>query len=139
MNGYMHQDNIVKRKFNMNEYINHNELYEQYKKQKQCIHCGAPFELILPKNNKINCNVTVDRKDNTIAHIKNNCVLSCVECNRMKNNNKKFQVLYYMGIIKKYYYDPKLGFTSPEKLYKRSDGYNIPLLTVKNWIKKQSV
>ena len=35
----------------------------------------------------------------------------------------------------------KLGFTSAEKLYKRlkSDGYNIPLVTAKNWIKKQSV
>ena len=44
-------------------------------------------------------------------------------------------------ILSKYYYDPKLGFTSAEKLYKRlkSDGYNIPLVTVKNWIKKQSV
>ena len=36
----------------MNEYINHNELYEQYKKQKQCIHYNVPFELILTKNNK---------------------------------------------------------------------------------------
>ena len=46
-----------------------------------------------------------------------------------------------MDIIEKYCYDPKLGFTSAEKLYKRlkSDGYNIPLLTVKNWIRKQSV
>ena len=45
------------------------------------------------------------------------------------------------GILSKYYYDPKLGFTSAEKPYKRpkSDGYNVPLLTVKNWIKKQSV
>ena len=45
------------------------------------------------------------------------------------------------SILSKYYYDPKLGFTSSEKLYKRlkSDGYNIPLVTVKNWIKKQSV
>ena len=76
INDYIHQDKIAKRKFNMNEYINHNELYEQYKKQKQCIHCGVPFELILTKKNS---NVTVDRKDNT-----NNCVLSCVECNRMK-------------------------------------------------------
>ena len=30
-----------------------------------------------------------------------------------------------MDVIEKYYYDPKLGFTSAEKLYKRlkSDGY----------------
>ena len=46
-----------------------------------------------------------------------------------------------MDVIEKCQYDPKLGFTSAEKLYKRlkGDGYNIPLLTVKNWIKKQSV
>ena len=44
-------------------------------------------------------------------------------------------------ILSKYYYDPKRGLTSAEKLYKRlkGDGYNIPLLTVKKWIKKQSV
>ena len=80
----MHQDKIAKRKFNIDEHINYNELYEQYKKQKQCIHCNVPFELILTKNNKINSNVTADRKDNTIAHIKNNCVFSCAECHRMK-------------------------------------------------------
>ena len=46
-----------------------------------------------------------------------------------------------MDIIEKYYYDPKLGFTSAEKPYKRlkSDDYSILLLAVKNWIKKQSV
>ena len=46
-----------------------------------------------------------------------------------------------MDIIEKYDYDPILGFTSAEKLYKRlkSGGYSIPLLTVKNWIRKQSV
>ena len=44
------------------------------------------------------------------------------------------------SILSKYYYVPKLGFTSAGKLYKRlkSDCSNIPLLTVKNWI-KQSV
>ena len=40
---------LQKRNFNLNEYINHNELYEQYKTQKQCIHCGVPFELVLTK------------------------------------------------------------------------------------------
>ena len=43
------------------------------------------------------------------------------------------------SILSKYYYVPKLGFTSAEKLYKRlkSDGCNTPLLTVKNWIKNK--
>ena len=49
--------------------------------------------------------------------------------------------LYYMDTIKKYYYDPKPGFSSAERLYKRlqKDGYNISLTTVKDWIKKQNV
>ena len=44
-----------------------------------------------------------------------------------------------MDIIEKYYYEPKIGFTSAEKLYKRlkSDGHNLPLWTVKNWIKNK--
>ena len=45
------------------------------------------------------------------------------------------------SILSKYYYVPKLGFTSAGKFQKRlkGDGYNIPLLTVKKWIKTQSV
>ena len=43
-----------------------------------------------------------------------------------------------MDVIKKYYFHPKLGFSSAERLYKRlqKDGYNISLTTVKDWINK---
>ena len=43
------------------------------------------------------------------------------------------------SILSKYYYVPKLGFTSAGQLCKRlkGDGYNIPLLTVKIGLKRK--
>ena len=81
INGYKHQDKIANRSYDENEYITYDELFEQYKNQKQCVYCHVPFELELTKDNKIHSNITVDRKDATIAHLKRNCVLSCISCN----------------------------------------------------------
>lgn len=44
-------------------------------------------------------------------------------------------------LIASYYYDPKRGFQSAEKLYKRlkDDKYKYSLSAIKDWINKQSV
>ena len=79
--GYKHQDRIAKRNYNEKEYITYKELWVQYKSQKCCTYCHVPFELKLTKENKIHSNITVDRKNATLAHLTNNCVLSCITCN----------------------------------------------------------
>ena len=32
---------------------------------------------------------TIERKDNSIGHIKSNCVIACMKCNKMKLSNKE--------------------------------------------------
>ena len=44
-------------------------------------------------------------------------------------------------VLSNYFYDPKKGFQSAEKLYKKlkDDKYKYSLSAIKDWIKKQSV
>ena len=85
VNGYKHQDRIAKRTYNETEYITYKELWKQYKTQKCCTYCNSvvhvPFEMKLTKDNNVHSNITVDRKNATLAHLTNNCVLSCISCN----------------------------------------------------------
>jgi hypothetical protein len=46
----------------------------------QCCICNVPFEISLDNGN-VKCNVTVDRIDNKLPHLKTNCKLSCIKCN----------------------------------------------------------
>ena len=48
-----------------------------------CYHCN--INLLLINGNRENNQISVDRVDNSIGHIKGNVVLSCVYCNTKKN------------------------------------------------------
>ena len=82
--GYKQQDRIAKRTYDENEYVTHNELWDQFKEQKVCTYCKEPLYIYLNKQNNINSNITLDRKDNTLFHSKQNCVLCCKSCNITK-------------------------------------------------------
>ena len=82
--GYKHQDRIAKRTHDENEYVTHNEVWDQFKEQKVCTYCKEPLYIYLNKQNNINSNITLDRKDNTLFHSKQNCVLCCKSCNITK-------------------------------------------------------
>ena len=49
----------------------------------ECTYCKEAF---CKNDNGLGWNITADRIDNNIAHIKSNCVLSCVDCNRRRSN-----------------------------------------------------
>ena len=57
-----------------------NGLFEDYKK---CYHCNINFTY----KNKCKSFVTIERLNNSIGHIKSNCVLACYECNCKKITN----------------------------------------------------
>tara|TARA_R110000772_G_C13144373_1_gene424330 strand:+ start:121 stop:756 length:636 start_codon:yes stop_codon:yes gene_type:complete len=57
-----------------------NGLFEDYKK---CYHCNIEFTY----KNRCKSFVTIERLNNSIGHIKSNCVLACFECNCKKITN----------------------------------------------------
>ena len=62
-------------------YVNVNWINEMHMKQEgQCLNCKAPFEMVL-EDGYVRSNITVDRIDNTKAHLKTNCKLTCIKCN----------------------------------------------------------
>lgn len=52
----------------------------------KCIYCDCELQYVFRKNNL----ATIERKDNTIGHIKSNCVIACYSCNCKRNNNYTF-------------------------------------------------
>ena len=71
--------------FDENEkYITPNWIIQQNQKQEnQCYYCHQPFSMEI-ENGKVHSDLTVDRLNNKYLHTENNCVLSCVSCNRAR-------------------------------------------------------
>lgn len=81
INSYKLQDNNAEREFDDKLYCNANWVFTQAKNQNyHCYHCQEHFSLKLDKKAKLT-NYTIDRLDNSMAHIKSNCVLAHLSCN----------------------------------------------------------
>ena len=77
--GYKKQDALAGREYNYKEYINPYWILKQYKNQKAvCKHCKQFFN-VLPDGTREG--YTIDRKNNLIAHTKENCFISHLGCN----------------------------------------------------------
>jgi hypothetical protein len=62
-------------------YVSPEWIRDQANKQDmECCICKVPLEISLDNGN-VHSNVTVDRIDNALPHIKTNCRLTCVKCN----------------------------------------------------------
>ena len=89
---YKRQDKKANREIDENEYITAEWLYDQISQNPFCCGhhdhiCGVPLEYYLnDANNTVESNITADRINNDIAHLKTNCRLMCVECNKSKSN-----------------------------------------------------
>jgi len=62
-------------------------LYNEQKKK--CIYCERRMKFKLEAYAKL-C-VSLERKDNSIGHTQNNCVLACLECNLQRQNLMSFE------------------------------------------------
>ena len=67
------------------DYINSNWIIDQFEKNKICSICFNNLFINIDDDNIIISNITVDRIDNKLSHIKNNCRLMCVSCNFSKH------------------------------------------------------
>ena len=93
INSYKNQDKIKNRTWEECEYVNHDWLIEKIDKSNMiCSGCQKYLEINLDENNDVESNITIDRIDNTKAHIQKNCQILCFTCNITKGNrmNKLF-------------------------------------------------
>ena len=85
--GYKAQDKKANREYDDEDYISAPWIKEQFLTCKACPTCRKLFERSLDAHNDVKTNITADRIDNKIAHVKNNCKLVCIECNRKRSNH----------------------------------------------------
>jgi hypothetical protein len=79
----IHKDAIVPSWF-FDEYITPTWIIQQNQNQdNHCFYCHQPFNTEI-ENGKVRSDLTVDRINNAYPHTQNNCVLSCIECNRSR-------------------------------------------------------
>lgn len=52
---------------------------------KHCYHCSVPIQYITYQDDL----ASIERLDNSIGHIKSNCVIACLKCNRKRVSNNK--------------------------------------------------
>ena len=82
---YKKQDEKVKREFKVEEYIDENFIFSQQKKtNNKCSYCLKDLELFIDNDNIVKSNLRIDRIDNKLAHLKNNCKIYCLICNISK-------------------------------------------------------
>ena len=85
--GYKRQDKNAGRCFKKNDFITADWIADEHERVKErCDGCGDPFEFVVAEGN-VTTNLTVDRIDNSKAHIKSNSCLKCLDCNRARSNH----------------------------------------------------
>ena len=79
--------------FNEVEFIDYPFLYELWNNQKGiCFYEDCRCEMVLTFNThttKLDNQISVQRLDNSLGHIKSNCVFSCFKCNVLLRKEKK--------------------------------------------------
>lgn len=80
------QNDILYNRYDEEYHITYDFLQEQHTKQNnKCGYCLIDMELTF-ENNKNPNKITLERKDNTLGHIKSNCIFSCWKCNITTRN-----------------------------------------------------
>ena len=84
LRGYMDQDTAAGRAWEPEDYVDVAHIMELHSAQGGvCAHCAAwlppRWKPADPEQ------ATVDRLDNALAHVKGNCCLACLRCNRMRH------------------------------------------------------
>ena len=97
------QQDIKKKKFISDSFINNEELIEKLVISKlKCYYCKQRVLLVYEFLREME-QWTLDRLDNRRQHSSNNCVISCLKCNLQRRclDDKKFRFTKQMNLIKK--------------------------------------
>ena len=81
--GYKEQDTVAGRGVAEN-YCDWEWFNQEFSKCASCFHCQKSFEFKLDDENYVNSDLTFDRLDDNLGHVKDNLVLSCKYCNFCK-------------------------------------------------------
>ena len=86
VDGYRSQDRRAKRDIIDKDFIIAEWIRDDFEKCKTCPVCKINYELYID-DGKVHTTLSVDRIDNKISHTKNNCRLTCADCNKAKSNH----------------------------------------------------
>ena len=88
VDGYKRQDKVAGRTWEKDEFVDPDFINDEYGKLqvKCCLCCKSPYELVVGEDGQVTSNITIDRIDSNIAHIKSNSRLLCKNCNCTKGN-----------------------------------------------------
>jgi len=83
---YKSQDKKANRQYIDEEFIDAKWINGKFNDNKYCLFCKKHYELYLDENSNVVSNITVDRINNTLPHVKSNSQLCCHHCNITKGN-----------------------------------------------------
>ena len=79
------KDKKKNREYNEEDFINLDFLYKIYMEQESlCFHCDGHMNLEFNKESRNKKQITIQRLNNSVAHVQSNCVFACFECNCCK-------------------------------------------------------
>lgn len=82
---YKRQDKKVHREYDNKDFVDANWITEKIDECKYvCLFCKKHMELSIDKEGQVQTNITVDRINNKLAHIKSNSQMCCLKCNLSK-------------------------------------------------------
>lgn len=139
VNCVRNKDKDKNRNFNLTlEYT----FYLYIKQNKQCFYCKNTLNVENDCNKKYLDQVSIDRKDSTLGHIKDNCVLTCLFCNWSKHNNSVDTYNLFLKSIKKpnkkHVFDIEdKSFNWITPIFSRIKTKNPETNITKKWLKEQ--
>ena len=82
---YKKQDLKANRTFKNEDFIDVNFIVNQQQKtNNKCSYCLKDLEIFINNDNNVISNLTIDRINNKLSHIKTNCKIACLICNVSK-------------------------------------------------------
>ena len=82
---YKKQDEKAKRDYKADDYIDEDFIFQQQKKtNNKCSYCLKDLQIYIDNDNIVKSDLTIDRINNNLAHIKTNSKICCHLCNVSK-------------------------------------------------------
>ncbi len=98
VSGSKNNDKLFKRTWNEEDYITPEFVkFLNQQQESKCIYCQVEMQYGEDANRKSRDGLTIQRKDNSIAHIQSNCVLCCMRCNNVYQRKSHQEILDFLN------------------------------------------